>query len=82
MGGLFSKSKKKRKSQVSDLDRSILSLKIQKDQLALFRKKLETQYIQAEESAKTYVFQSFTPFMLHQIDQTRPASPSASRIET
>ena len=50
MGKLFSKPKKQ--SRVTDTDRSILVLKQQRDQITVFKRKLEIQYTQAEESAK------------------------------
>jgi len=54
MGKLLSKPEKK-KSRITDADMSILTLKQQRDQIVIFRKKLESQYKYAEDSAKVYV---------------------------
>ena len=55
MGKLFSKPAKNQ-SRVTDTDRAILTLKQQRDQLVIFKSKLEFQYKQAEDSAKMYVY--------------------------
>ncbi len=61
MGALFGKPKKK--SRISDIDRSILSMKTQRDQLHNCRKQLEMRTEIAEESAKTYDYQYSTSRM-------------------
>lgn len=53
MGAIF--SKKRKKTRVTETDRQILTLKLQRDQLVMYKQKLEVQYKQAEEAAKTYV---------------------------
>lgn len=55
MGKLFSKPQQKQ-SRITDTDRSILALKQQRDEITIFRRKLQIQYDQAENSAKLYVF--------------------------
>jgi hypothetical protein len=55
MGKLFSKPSNKT-SRVADTDRAILTLKQQRDQIVVFRKKLEIQFKQAEDTAKMYDF--------------------------
>ena len=52
MGIIFSKRKKK--SRITDVDRKILALKIQRDDLIMFRIKLEKQMHQADETTKVY----------------------------
>jgi hypothetical protein len=50
MGNIFGRSR--RISRITELDRQILTLKLQRDQLHIFRKKLQLQYDSAEDSAK------------------------------
>jgi hypothetical protein len=50
MGGIFSRSAKK--SRITEIDRQILALKQQRDQLSIFSKKAQSQYDSAEELAK------------------------------
>jgi hypothetical protein len=52
MGNLL--GKKKKKSRVTEIDQQVLTLKLQRDQLIIFRKKLEVQYKVAEDAAKSY----------------------------
>jgi len=52
MGKLFSKPKKA--SRVTEVDRSILCLKIQRDQLVLHKRKLELECTTSQDSAKMY----------------------------
>jgi hypothetical protein len=52
MGVFF--SKKKKESRITEFDNQVLTLKLQRDQLLVFRKKLETQYNSAGEAAKSY----------------------------
>lgn len=54
MGGLL--SKKKKKSRITVTDQQVLSLKLQRDQIVIFRKKLDVQYNLAEQAAKSYEF--------------------------
>ena len=54
MGNIFSR-KKKKTSRITETDNQILTLKFQRDQLVVFRRKLEFQYQQAEAAAKEYV---------------------------
>lgn len=54
MGNLFSK-KPKKKSRITEVDNQILTLKLQRDQIVIFRKKLEAQFRLAEDAAKSYV---------------------------
>ena len=61
MGGLL--SKKKKKSRITAVDEQVLTLKLQRDQIIVFRKKLEVQYKSAEDAAKSYEFLSL-PFHL------------------
>ena len=58
MGGLL--SKKKKKSRITLTDQQVLTLKLQRDQIVIFRKKLDVQYNLAEQAAKSYEF-PFTP---------------------
>jgi hypothetical protein len=52
MGNLL--GKKKKKSRITETDKQVLTLKLQRDQLIVFRKKLEVQYKVAEDAAKSY----------------------------
>ena len=52
MGGLL--SKKKKKSRITEVDNQVLTLKLQRDQIIIYRKKLEVQYKSAEDAAKSY----------------------------
>ena len=53
MGALFAKPKKT--SRITDTDRSILTLKLQKDQLTIVRNKLTLQHDAADVSVRQYV---------------------------
>ena len=57
MGVLFSKSRKT-KSRITEVDRQVLTLKLQRDQLVVFRRKLDVQYTQAENAVKMYLLSS------------------------
>jgi hypothetical protein len=58
MGALFGKPKKK--SRISDIDRSVLSMKAQRDKLVACRRQLECKYSVAEVAVKRYDFLPYT----------------------
>jgi hypothetical protein len=53
MGGIFSK-KIKKQTRITEVDNQVLTLKMQRDQIVIFRRKLDVQYKAAADAAKWY----------------------------